>query len=95
MMVLGSGLFACGQIAGLRHVLSISSKSLIAPQIVTAIVGVSQGFVDACQFGVAGVVAAGVYFGAVYCVWVVLAMDRTGRPKPPALSLVLDRVAPS
>ena len=95
MMVLASGLFACGQIATLRHVLSTSPRSLVVPKIATAVLGVALNLAGAYEFGVVGVVAAGICFATVYCVWVLLAADKPERPKPPALSLVLDRLAQS
>lgn len=73
----GAGIFACGQIASLKHTLSTDPRSIIAPKIVTAVLGTCLNFAGAYLFGIAGVVIAGIFFSIAYCVWVLLVA-----PKP-------------
>lgn len=78
LMVLSSGIFACGQIASLKHGLSMDPRSLIAPKIATALLGACLNFAGAFAFGVAGVAWASVTFSATYCLWVLLASASPG-----------------
>jgi O-antigen/teichoic acid export membrane protein len=77
LMVLSSGLFACGQVASLKHALSTDPRTLIAPKIATAVLGTGLNFAGAWAFGIPGVAAASVCFSVTYCLWVVFA-----RPVP-------------
>jgi len=70
LVVLSSTIFACGQIASLKHVLSPHPRSLVAPKIVTALMGVGLNAAGAYLYGAAGVVVAGIGFSTVYCAWV-------------------------
>jgi O-antigen/teichoic acid export membrane protein len=72
LMVLSSGLFACGQVASMKHALSPDPRSLIAPKIATAVLGTGLNFAGAFAFGVPGVAAASVCFSATYFLWVIL-----------------------
>jgi len=71
VITLAAGIFACGQIASLKHMLSINPRSLIAPKIASAVIGACLNFAGAYLFGLAGVVMAGLCFSIVYCVWVI------------------------
>jgi len=71
VIVLATGIFACGQVASFKHVLSTNPRSLIAPKIATAIFGVCLNIAGAYVFGLKGVVAAALSFSSVYCIWVV------------------------
>jgi len=77
-MLLAGGLFAAGQTASLNLMSSLESKSLILPKVVTAVIGVGLNCLGAALFGIPGVVAAGVLFGAAYLIWI-LALAATKR----------------
>jgi len=77
-MVLAGGLFAAGQVAGLSLLSEVDTKRLIAPKIVTALLGVGGNFAGAFWFGLTGVVCASVLFSITYLTWVWILT--TGRP---------------
>ena len=54
------------------------TRSLLAPKVVTAIVGVLLNMLGAAWFSVSGVVGAGVVASAVYLLWI-LHLVRTRR----------------
>ena len=69
-LVLSGGLFASGQAATLSLMSGVQTRSLIAPKIGTALLGIALSFAGAYWFGIRGVVIAGVAFSATYFVWV-------------------------
>jgi hypothetical protein len=77
-MVLSAGIFECGQIVSLKHMLSPNPRSLIAPKIATAVLGICLNFAGAYLFGLTGVVAANLCFSVVFCVWVVVVAPKVG-----------------
>jgi len=77
-MVLAGGLFAAAQVAGLTLLSEVDTKRLIAPKIVTALLGVGGNLVGAFWFGLPGVVCASVLFSMTYLTWVWLLT--LGRP---------------
>jgi O-antigen/teichoic acid export membrane protein len=72
LVVLASGMFACGQIASFKHMLSPNPKSLVLPKIATAVLGTSLNFLGASTLGITGVAVAGICFSTTYCLWVVV-----------------------
>jgi O-antigen/teichoic acid export membrane protein len=72
VMVLSSGLFACGQIASMTQLNRGQSKTLIWPKITTGIAGTIFNFVGAAWMGLPGVVYAGAVFSILYLFWVYL-----------------------
>jgi O-antigen/teichoic acid export membrane protein len=69
-VVLSGGLFAAGQLASIALMSSTESKSLLAPKLVTSVIGVILNLVGAMSLGILGVVGAGVIFSATYLGWV-------------------------
>lgn len=69
-MVLSGGLFAAGQTSVLSVLSGSSARALIAPKIVTAVIGVGLAFLGAAQAGLPGVVFGGLATSLIYCVWV-------------------------
>jgi O-antigen/teichoic acid export membrane protein len=69
-MILGGGLFAAAQIAGLSLLCDVNSRVLLAPKIITAVLGVVLNFAGAHWFGLAGVVYGGLLFSLTYLAWV-------------------------
>ena len=78
LMVLSAGIFECGQIVSLKHMLSPDPRSLIAPKIVTAALGICLNFAGAYLFGLTGVVVASLCFSTAYCIWVVAVAPKDG-----------------
>jgi O-antigen/teichoic acid export membrane protein len=78
VIVLATGILACGQVASLKHVLTTNPRSLIAPKIATAILGACLNIAGAYLFGLKGVVAAELCFSMVYCAWVVATAPKPG-----------------
>jgi O-antigen/teichoic acid export membrane protein len=70
-MLLAGGLFAAGQAASLNLMSCLQSKRLLAPKIVTAVLGIVSSYIGAAFFGILGVVGGGVLFGVVYLIWIV------------------------
>jgi O-antigen/teichoic acid export membrane protein len=77
VIALAAGMFACGQVASLRHLLSTNPRSLVAPKIATAVLGACLNVAGAYLFGLKGVVAAALCFSTVYCVWVLATAPRS------------------
>ncbi|MGP8246927.1 MAG: lipopolysaccharide biosynthesis protein [Bryobacteraceae bacterium] len=75
-MVLSAGLFACGQVAVLSLLASAQTRLLIAPKVVTAVVGTALNCLGAWRWGIKGVVAGSIVFSAVYLMWVLFLANR-------------------
>lgn len=73
-MLLAGGLFAAGQTASLNLMSSLESKSLMLPKVATAAFGIGLSCLGAALFGIPGVVAASVLFGAAYLIWTLAVM---------------------
>jgi len=69
-MVLSGGLFATAQMAVLSLLSATATKSLIAPKIVTAFLGILLNFVGAYTFGLYGVICASVMHSIIYLIWI-------------------------
>ena len=69
-MVLAGGLYATGQFAALSVLSGVDTRSLIAPKIVTAVIGVLLNVIGASFWGISGVVASSTLAAIVYLVWV-------------------------
>lgn len=80
VMVLSGGLFAAGQIAVLSLLSGVDSRRLLAPKIVTAVLGVVLNFAGAWRFGIRGVVYAGLGVSALYLAWILALVSRAGMP---------------
>jgi O-antigen/teichoic acid export membrane protein len=65
-LVLGGGLFATGQMLTMQHMAELKPNTLVGVKILTAIFGCLAAFVGAFHLGIGGVVAAVVFFGAIY-----------------------------
>lgn len=69
-MVLSGGIFAAGQFASLSLMSGKKTRSLIAPKVLTALLGILLSFTGAAWLGLPGVVSAGIIFSCVYLVWI-------------------------
>jgi O-antigen/teichoic acid export membrane protein len=70
-MVLAGGLFAAGQVAAQLLLTSLRARDLIAPKVVTALVGVALNLVGAYYWGMPGVLAGVVAYGLLHLAWIV------------------------
>lgn len=71
-MLLAGGLFATGQTIELYISAQMKTRTLIAPKIVTAVLGVTFNYVGAYWNGITGVVMAGVVFSISYFLWMLV-----------------------
>jgi O-antigen/teichoic acid export membrane protein len=79
LLVLNGGLFATGQFATLQLMCSSRTGVLVAPKVVTAVVGVCANFVASYCWGPPGVATAGTVTSAIYFLWVVWLVRRQMR----------------
>lgn len=75
-VVCSGGLFAAGQIISLNHMNELKTKKLIAPKIITALIGVFCNIFGAKFYGVEGVVFSLVFFSMIYFFWLAIAVYR-------------------
>lgn len=76
-MVAAGGLFATGQVMALLFMLANRSRMLIAPKIVTAVIGIALNVAGARLYGTRGVIAAAIAFSLLFCVWLTISAART------------------
>ena len=80
-LILASGCFAAGQIGALRSMMSMNTRRLIAPKIITAIGGAVLLAVGAAVDGTRGIVAAQLCFSVAYLVWILVLNRRPAAPE--------------
>lgn len=78
-IVLASGLYAVAQVAVIGPLSSRESKILMWPKVTCAALGIGLNCFGAARFGIAGVVGAGVVFGAVYLTWILVIVVKQHR----------------
>lgn len=78
-MVLAGGLYAVAQVAVIGPLSSRESKILMWPRVTSAVLGIGLNWFGAARFGIAGVVGAGVVFGAVYLTWILVIVVKQHR----------------
>jgi uncharacterized membrane protein YeaQ/YmgE (transglycosylase-associated protein family) len=79
-LILASGCFAAGQIGSLHSMMSMNTRQLIAPKIITALGGAALLVAGAAAAGTRGVVAAQVCFSVAYLCWILALNRRAARP---------------
>jgi O-antigen/teichoic acid export membrane protein len=72
LAAISGGLFSLGQLVALGSVIFGSSRVLIAPKIVTSVVGITLNIGGAYLFGIEGVLVAGIVTALLYCIWTLL-----------------------
>jgi O-antigen/teichoic acid export membrane protein len=77
--VFSGGVFACGQLALVSISTGTSSRSLMAPKIGSAAIGLVATVVSAARWGIVGVVFANLLASVVYCGWTVVIAIRKHR----------------
>lgn len=75
-MVLSAGIFASGQFASLALMSESSTKQLVAPKIVTAVLAIGFNVIGAVWGGLRGVVLASLLFSFLYSAWVLILASR-------------------
>ncbi len=71
-VILAGGLFSAGQMLSLKLMSEMKSTTLLAPKVITALLGISLNITGAALAGLAGLVAALVAFSSIYLIWMVL-----------------------
>ena len=77
--VLASGVFAAGQILGLRIMSEMEAGRMVAVKIGTALLGLVSNVLGAYYYGTRGILAAGVLFSSSYVIWMVALATRRRR----------------
>jgi O-antigen/teichoic acid export membrane protein len=77
IMVIGSGLFAGGQVLSLVGMVNPDTTRLMAPKIGASVIGTLANVLAAWRYGVEGVVYASVLYGLLYLTWTAMVI-RTG-----------------
>lgn len=76
VLVLSGGIFAAGQVMALALMSDVHSRALLAPKVVTALVGILLNVLGARWIGLSGVAVAGVVFSSIYLGWIVVLTRR-------------------
>ncbi len=71
-VLLAGGLFAAGQALSLKLMSEMKSMTLLAPKVITALLGVGLNVVGAWIAGVHGLVAGLVLFSSIYLAWMIV-----------------------
>jgi len=71
-MLLSGGVFAAGQTIALNLMSQMKTRSMAAPKIITALLGVIFNFAGAYLFGITGIVFATVLFSFLFTVWIAM-----------------------
>ena len=77
-MLLAGGVFAAGQTIALNLMSQMKTQIMIAPKLITALLGVGLNFAGAYWYGISGIVIAGVLFSVSYFVWMAVLAKRQG-----------------
>jgi O-antigen/teichoic acid export membrane protein len=77
-MLLAGGVFAAGQIIALNLMSQMKTQLMIAPKLITALLGVVLNFAGAYWYGITGIVIAGVLFSMSYLLWMAALSKREG-----------------
>jgi O-antigen/teichoic acid export membrane protein len=77
-MLLAGGVFAAGQTIALNLMSQMKTRILIAPKLITALLGVALNFACAYWYGITGIVIAGILFSVSYFLWMALLAKHEG-----------------
>ncbi|MBI5911083.1 MAG: lipopolysaccharide biosynthesis protein [Betaproteobacteria bacterium] len=77
-MLLSGGVFAAGQTIALNLMSQMKTQIMIAPKLITALLGVALNFALAYWYGISGIVIAGMLFSVAYFVWMAVLAKRQG-----------------
>jgi len=79
--LLAGGVFVAGETIALSLMSQLNTRAMIAPKIITALLGVTFNFAGAFWYGITGVVIAGIVFSALYFLWMAAILEREGVKK--------------
>ncbi len=68
-MLLAGGVFAAGQTIALNLMSQMKTQMMIAPKLMTALLGVAMNVAGAYWYGITGIVMAGMLFSVSYFLW--------------------------
>lgn len=68
-IVLSGGIFATGQIISLKFASNMQTSKMIAPKIITALVGIALNYTMCYFWGVKGIIIASLIFATLYAFW--------------------------
>ncbi len=71
-LILSGGIFGAAQVLSIDRLSALDSKGLIAPKVITAIMGGLLNILGAYLYGLKGVVAASLLFSMIYFGWLFL-----------------------
>jgi O-antigen/teichoic acid export membrane protein len=77
-MLLASGVFAAGQTISLNLMSQMKTQIMIAPKLITALLGVALNFAGAYWYGITGIVIAGILFSVSYFLWMAVLSKHEG-----------------
>jgi O-antigen/teichoic acid export membrane protein len=69
LAALSAGVFGVGQLIALGSLIVANSRVLVAPKVVSSILGIALNVLGASFFGITGVLLAGLISGLIYGVW--------------------------
>ncbi len=72
LTALAGGLFATGQMLTTNALVNLNAKALVAPKVGSALLAMILNYLGARNFGLVGVVWAGVFSSGAYVLWMVL-----------------------
>ncbi len=90
-MILGSGLFACGQVLSVVGMINPDTRRLIQPKVGAAIAGTLLNFVGAWLYGIDGVVYVSVVYGLLYLSFMAWTIGMLG---PSGMSVTIPATPP-
>jgi O-antigen/teichoic acid export membrane protein len=77
-MLLSGGIFAAGQTIALNLMSQMKTRAMIAPKLITALLGVALNFACARWYGISGIVVAGLVFSTTYFLWMAMLSRHEG-----------------
>jgi O-antigen/teichoic acid export membrane protein len=78
-LLLAGGIFAAGQTMALNLASQMKTNTMIAPKIVTALLGVTLNSAGAYLYGIKGIVIAANLFSVSYFLWIFILSKRPGQ----------------
>ncbi len=78
-MILSAGIFISTRIAGQLVAICLQTKRLLAPQIITGIIGVIASFLAAYLWGLQGIIATGITVATLRLIWVLMVRSNVFR----------------
>ena len=77
-MLLAGGMFSAGQTITLNLASQMKTLTMVAPKIITALLGITFNFACAYWYGTTGIVIAALSFSVLYFLWMAVLAKREG-----------------